>query len=378
MTQRDENQKPGLLRRMGILLGTLMTAVLAIGLVVAGSGVIAERASAPDEGPETELVTVETVSITLSDTYEIKTEYRGRLESGRKLEIGFEPGGTISEIFVDEGDIVRAGQVLARLDVASLEAQLAAETAARDALEAQTELARRTAERQKELNARDFASAQRLDEAELSLAQLLAEVRRANATILATEIALSKSEVIAPFDAEIGTRTADDGARVQPGQPILTLFEAQAPQFRVGIPADVAGSLELGAEFSVDFGSHASTAVLTRIRGDINTSTRTRDLVLELSTDEPAVEGALGTLVLNRAVPGQGAWVPASALSEGIRGLWTLFVVEEGVTRREAVELVHLDGEQAYVRGHLQTGMDVVATGPHRIAAGQSVVQAGS
>ncbi len=378
MTQSEKKQKPTLLRRTGYLLGTVATITLAVGLVSAGSGVIAERAAATEEGSQAAPITVQTVSITLSDSYQIETLYRGRVEAGRKVDLGFESGGTVAEILVDEGDKVEADQTLARLDTASLEAQLAAETAARDALEAQAELARRTAERQKELNARDFASAQRLDEAELTLAQLTAEVRRANAAILATEVALEKSEVRAPFDAEIGSRLIDEGARVQPGQSLVTVFEARAPQFRVGLPADVANTLSAGKEVSITFGTNTAKAVVSRVRGDINTATRTRDLVLDLPSDVPATEGALGTMLLQRTVAGKGAWVPATALSEGVRGLWTLFVVENGVTQREAVELVHMDKDRAYVRGHLATGMEVVATGPHRIAAGQAVVQAGS
>ena len=379
MPQSNGIEQPGILRRIGTLVGTLMTIAIAGVLVTMGSGVIAERAATGDEGASTQAaLTVETVPVVLADGYTVRAEYRGRIEAGRQVDLGFEPSGTLAEVMVDEGDVVAEGDILARLETRSLAAQRAAEVAARDALAAQVELARRTAERQKELNARDFASVQRLDEAELTLAQLLAELRRAEAAILATDIAIEKSVLLAPFDAVIGQRQMDDGARVQPGQPVLTLYEATAPRFRVGVPEGIASALTEGAELTVEIDGRTVTGVIERIRSDINGATRTRDLILTLPAGTKAVEGALGRLSFDRDVAGKGAWVPATALSEGARGLWTVFVVRDGVVAREAVELVHIDGDSAFVRGHLTDTMQVVATGPHRIAAGQSVTQAGS
>ncbi|MEL7027384.1 MAG: efflux RND transporter periplasmic adaptor subunit, partial [Pseudomonadota bacterium] len=339
MAQTEEAKKPGVLRRIGILVGTVSTIGLAVALVGAGSGVIAERASIEVSDAPVEPMPVDTFAITLQDSYEITAQYRGRVEAGRRVDLGFEAGGTVAEILVDEGDKVAAGQVLATLDTLSLDAQRAAEVAALDALKAQVELARRTADRQRELRARDFATDQRLDEAELTLAQLKAEVRRAEAAISATDVALAKSVLRAPFDAEIGSRGSDDGARVQPGQPLVTLFEATAPSFRIGVPAEIAQSLTEGDTFDLEINGARVGATLKRIRGDIDPATRTRDLVLELPAEFFAAEGALGTLTLKRMAPGQGAWVPTAALSEGIKGLWTLFVVEDGIAQREAVEL---------------------------------------
>ncbi len=98
-----------------------------------------------------------------------------------------------------------------------------------------------------------------------------------------------------------------------------------------------------------------------------------RDLLFSLPEGSDFPEGTLATLALNRDVEGKGAWVPAEALGEGVRGLWTLFVVEDGVAHREAVELVHSAEGRAYVRGHLRDGTEIVAAGPHRIADGQHV-----
>lgn len=378
MTETVKPQKPTILRRVGILAGTLATIVLAIALVAAGSDVIAERAKEAPQVSERRAVSVATQPLLLVDSYEVEATYRGRIEAGRRLDLGFETGGTLAEILVEEGDRVTMGQRLATLDTAILAAQRAAEVAARDALAAQVELARRTAERQRELKARDFASGQRLDEAELALARLRAELQRAEAAIAAKDVALEKSVILAPFDAVIGARLVDDGARIGAGQALFTLFEAATPQFRVGVPTHEAETLAPGLEMSVRLGSDDLPATLQRVRGDIAAATRTQDLIFDLPAGTVAAEGALGTLTLARTVEGQGAWVPSTALSEGIKGLWTIFIVKDGVAYREAVELVHSDGGRAFIRGHFSGTESVVTTGPHRIANGQPVLAAGS
>jgi hypothetical protein len=90
----------------------------------------------------------------------------------------------------------------------------------------------------------------------------------------------------------------------------------------------------------------------------------------------------LGRLTLTRSVSGEGAWLPRAALSEGVRGLWTVFLVvarPEGLfTRREAVELLHAETDRVFVRGAFPTGAKVVLSGSHRLADGQAVVLPGA
>ena len=63
------------------------------------------------------------------------------------------------------------------------------------------------------------------------------------------------------------------------------------------------------------------------------------------------------------------------------RGLWNILTVvtREGqaITQNEAVEILHIDGERAYVRGTFQPGAEIVAGGTNRVIAGQRVALAG-
>ncbi|MGB0904225.1 MAG: efflux RND transporter periplasmic adaptor subunit, partial [Mangrovicoccus sp.] len=93
-------------------------------------------------------------------------------------------------------------------------------------------------------------------------------------------------------------------------------------------------------------------------------------------TKAPAF-GSVVRLQTLRTVQDQGLWLPLSALTEGPRGLWTVYIVADAengqVVAREAVELLYADETRAFVRGAFQPGQEVIADGPHRVAVGQYV-----
>jgi hypothetical protein len=70
--------------------------------------------------------------------------------------------------------------------------------------------------------------------------------------------------------------------------------------------------------------------------------------------------------------------VPRNALVSGVRGLWSLFVVEvidgEQQLVAKLVEMVHTDNKKSFVRGALQDGAPVVIDGVQRLVPGQKVL----
>ena len=357
----------------GTVLGTTLALGAAGSLVWLGTSEIAARAEKLPSDAVPEPVPVVTAPLVVRDAYAVMSRYTGRVEARRRVDLGFEQGGTVAELDVDEGERVAAGDVLARLDTRALAAERAAQVAGRDALRAQAELAQLTADRQKSLLDQNHISRQRFDEARLEVARIEAEIRRAEATIASIDVALDKAVLRAPFDAVLGFRAVDPGARVAGGAPVVELYEDAPAQFRVGLPADIAEGLSEGATLDVEIGGRIHTASVALIRPDIEPATRTRAVILDLPEGVGVSEGALGTVGIAREAAGTGAWVPSAALVEGVRGLWTLYLVKDGHARREAVELIHSDGDRAYVRGAFGGSTAVVAEGPHRISHNQAV-----
>lgn len=378
---QDGNPTPSLTRRILKILGTVtstsITAAIAVGLVVTGSSFIADRADSvglPDIAPP---VTVRTQPMAREPGYTVTRSFVGQLEAAQEADLAFEAGGTLAAIFVEEGAYVEAGAVLARTDTRALSADRDATLAARTALEAQLELAKLTTARQERLEQQGFAATQRFDEARLSVMELTARIDQTDAQIARIDVALDKSELRAPFAGRVGARMADLGQTVGSGAPVLRLLEEAAPRLRVGLPADLAVDLAIGAQADAVFGAQAYAATLVYLRPDLDPRTRTRSAVFELVLSEgqtaPAY-GQSGQIRLTQTVEDPGAWVPLMALREGVNGSWTVMAVDgENRATLEAVELLHSSASHAFVRGSFSDGAALIAAGPHRVVPGQLV-----
>ncbi len=373
--------KRSLVGRLSAYAVTLLFGVAAVGLVAGGTTIIAERAAAvegPDPAP---LLSVATTPIAIEPGYRVERRFVGQVEAAQRTAVAFEQGGTVTEIAVDEGDAVAQGALIARLDTRLIDAEADRLRATRQALSAQQELARRTSERQQKLNEQGFASTQSLDQASLGLAELSARIAEIDAALVGIAVQLEKAELNAPFAGRIAMRSVDVGAAVGSGAPVVTLLEDRAPQFRVGIDPDLAGELSRGSGARIEIGADTHDARFVSLLPDVDPATRTRVALFELASNAQAPFGITGTLIVDETVAADGAWVPVSALKQGVRGLWTITTVQgtdDATVEVEAVEIIHADATNAFVRGTFRDGAQLVTGGAHRIVSGQRVrIEAG-
>lgn len=199
----------------------------------------------------------------------------GRLESNQ-LFIATKRPGRIKEVLFDEGDTVEAGQIVARMDTDSLEAELrqaqaqvkAAEDSQKVALaeidvkKAALEYNQKQYKRSKELVPKGAVSEQ---EAEIDNARLLAsqaELVAAQARAVQTQSAIdaAKAEVdrltseikdsvlIAPINARIDTRLSEPGEVLGAGGRVFSILDLRDVYMYVFMPAEISGKIALGAE----------------------------------------------------------------------------------------------------------------------------------
>jgi RND family efflux transporter MFP subunit len=289
---------------------------------------------------------------------------------------------------VDLGDSVAAGQLLAQLDTRALASDLrraqseeVLAAANRRSASAQTELAANTERRVRALRANGNVSQQAFDEAHLqyrvSRAQLevaQASLGRAQAAVEAMEVALSEAEIRAPFGGVIQARQVDEGSQIGPGSPALSLVETSKREAHIGIPESAVTSLTVGDAYTIIWQNVSASAQLRSLLPEVNPNTRTVTAVFTVA-DQRIPLGAVVELSLRQRVPGNGFWVPIDALTAMDRGLWGVFIIDaENIVQQRLVEIVHNEGDRAFVRGLLSTSDRVVATGTQRIVAGQRVI----
>ena len=158
---------------------------------------------------------------------------------------------------------------------------------------------------------------------------------------------------------------------------MLRLLETGRPQARIGLPPAMAGTLAAEQTYALTIQGRTVDGTLVAFRPDLETGTRTVVALFDVELDVPVTAGEIVELSLISRVAGAGTWIPISALQEGETGLWSLFVVvdDDGgpVIAREAVEIIHVADQRAYVRGTFADGSRIVVAGTNRITPGQRV-----
>ncbi|WOR16441.1 efflux RND transporter periplasmic adaptor subunit [Hyphomonas sp. FCG-A18] len=361
------------------LKGLVFLLVIAVIVALLAAFVLTQRS---EEGPLVPTaapvpISVDVVEVSLSDTLSLEERFTGLVSPRRTSALGFQSGGRIVALRADIGDRVRTGAVLARLDTRALEAQLAAAEATVVEAEAAYALAQATVERQKTLNERGHVSQQRVDEAIAQANTSLARIDAARASADTLQVQIDLARIVAPYAGVITARMADEGAIAAPGQPVFELVENGVLEARIGLPAELSQTLTIGETYLLIADQGEVSATLRAVTGVIDANQRTVTTIFDINNIDEVASGAVVRITLSRDVTEQGLWVPVSALAESQRGLWSVYLARsEGETiraQKSVVEIVHSEGDRAYVRGAIRNGDLVIIDGLQRITPGQAV-----
>ncbi len=373
MNTKDNPQRAFFQRTLQIgLFGLVPFVGLIMLLFAAGSGQVS---SAPTEA---KIPLVEYSELTIQQRYIAQRRVVGRVEASSQGRLGFELGGTLEATLVDEGQQVEQGQLLATLDTARLDAQKAQLKAAQKRAESNLRLARLTEERVIDLVKKKLESPQRLDEVRESTVAASASLLEIEAQIEGVDVQLEKSQILAPFKGEVISRLVDNGSVVGQGQNVFVIQQSDELQVRIAMGASDAQTFVLGQEVELYNRKHSSYATVTSIAANRRLSTQTVDVIFTLPNSAHGIlAGDLLSLQLKQPVDEAGAWVARQALSSGVRGLWTLYVVEsiqgEDHVIPRSVEVLYSYKDRVYVRGPLRTGERYVIAGAHRLTPDQVV-----
>jgi RND family efflux transporter MFP subunit len=302
----------------------------------------------------------------------------GRAEASQSTNVGFDSSGVLAEVFVDEGEYVKKGQVLATLNGQRLQARRKELQASLFRTEAEARIAKLSLTRVRELVEKRLESAQALDESIESFASADAAVEEMKARLNSLSVDLAKSKLMAPYDGQITQRIVDLGAAVNPGQALFTLQAMDALEVRMALATDLANTFSLGQQVELMRGTASFLAEVKSVAKQRQLATQTIDVIFMLvEDDQKLVPGDLLNIRQSRQHNAQGYWLPRTSLMSSLRGLWSVFVVtqtEQGeLLNSKLVEVSHVEEDRVYVRGALINNDKVVVDGLQRLVAGQKV-----
>ncbi|MEM1024795.1 MAG: efflux RND transporter periplasmic adaptor subunit [Myxococcota bacterium] len=325
----------------------------------------------PADGPP--VLPVRTEALKPQDHYEVERAFLGLVRPAQSTALGFERDGRVARVEVDEGETLEAGQLVATLDTARLQAERSRLRAQLRQLDAKVDLSERTSRRVNALADKKYASEQSRDEAALGLQADRAQRDEVQAALQQLEVELQKSVLKAPFAGTVVRRAVDPGAVVGPGQPVLELQGRSVAEAEIGLPVRRAGKMDRDRSYELRWRGETVHAPLSSVVDRVRPGARTVTALFALPADRRWVEAERIELLLRERIEADGYSIPLTALTRGPRGSWMVYVADGGIVVPEAVEILHADEERAFVRGTLQARQALVLDGTHRVVPGQRV-----
>lgn len=291
--------------------------------------------------------------------------------------------GQIVEILFREGQAVKKGDVLARIDPTLYKAQLDQALAKKAQDEAQLENAKRDLERYSRLAETNAATKQQADTQRATVAQIEAQLKADQAAIDSARATLAYTEVKAPFDGRTGIRNLDEGTLVRAGdatglvtlsqiQPIAVVFNV--PQQQLARVASAASTGPLAVEAMDAEGARAvDRGTLEVIDNQVDPATGTVRLKASFPNRDLALwPGAFVNVRLLVETLRDVVVVPTAAVQRGPKGTF-VYAVGDGTVSVRDVTVTHQDERQAVVGDGLSAGERVATTSFARLAEGTKV-----
>lgn len=189
----------------------------------------------------------------------------GTLQARRAAAMRAEVQGAVLEMAVEQGQKVKKGQLLARIEDTSLQDQLiAARTAVRTARNG-VQVARAEEQRNRKLADAGVITKRDLDRAVLARNQAQAQLSEAEARLALAQQQLSRTRIRAPFDGVVSERHASAGDIVQPGTPLYTVIDPTSMRLEATVPASQLSLVKPGARVDFNVGGYGERTFAGRI-----------------------------------------------------------------------------------------------------------------
>ena len=322
----------------------------------------------------------------------------GYVTARRQATVSTQITGTLTEVLIEEGDHVKAGQVLARLDDTAQRASLAQAQAQAQAAEAQLvqyqaqlEQARRDLVRNQDLVKRQLVSQQALETASTQVDSLAAQVeaqRRqvqlARATVQGAQVQLGYTIVHAPFTGVVTAKAAQPGEIVSPVSAgggftrtgVGTIVDMDSLEIDVDVNEAYIHRVQPGQAAQATLDAYPDWNIPAHVIAIIPTADRSKATVkvrIGIDQKDPRILPDMGVRVSfleqapregagGSAPPPKGVLVPATAIVERA-GQSVVFVIDGGRAQQRPVTAGQSFGELRLVEG-LAAGVQVVRTPP--------------
>tara|TARA_R110002049_G_scaffold117332_2_gene270500 strand:+ start:82243 stop:83481 length:1239 start_codon:yes stop_codon:yes gene_type:complete len=347
--------------------GSARSKFIAGGLVLVilawmGSGLILPSDDGVAPAKKATAAKVVTVAVRPS-TAEVVTQVfvaEGQALPDRDTMIRAETGGEVAEVLVKKGADVEAGDVIARLDIATRQSDLTR-------AEAELSRAQREYDNAEALLSRGVSTVDRVSQARATLAA-------AEASLATAQQAIQDADIRAPFAGRLETLDIDAGEFVSMGAEVARLVDNTPLTISVQIPQQSLRDVKVGQQASVDFITGAeATGKVQFVSTSASAETRTFEAEITVDNADAAIPAGISAQVRIPTGEVQAHFVSPAILSLGTDGTLGIKTVnEENTVVFNAIGIVRAQTDGIWVSG-LPESAQIITIGQGFVNNGEVV-----
>ncbi len=298
------------------------------------------------------------------ETFVQKLTLTASAKAGREVTIASESPGRVVEVNFDKGDKVIRGQILIRLDDATLKAKIAMATVDKD-------LAELEYRKQKTLSDQGGGIS------EFQLEQSRLRLEAAKARLRELDVELDKLTIKSPITGMILSRETEPGEIVSPGAPLARSAELRPIKVVTGAPELAIADFHIGKEALITFDAYPGknfVGKVTFLSLEVNPRARTFDCEIELANDQMMILPEMSAKVsfTRKTLPGS-ILIPQTSVLELADGHAVFVVDANNIAHQRRVKLIDSADEKALVSSGLAEGDILVTLGHRNLIDGDTV-----
>ena len=293
----------------------------------------------------------------------ISASYAGTatLEAPGEAQVVAKTSGVMVQLLAEEGDVVKKGQVLARIDQdrPRLEAERARATVNK---------LRNNYRRAQELLAQKLVSAEAVD-------QIRYDLESAQASLDLAQLELSYTNIVAPFDGVIAQRMVKPGNLIALNAPVFRIVDNSSLEAPLNVPEREMATLRAGMPLRMVVDSAPGKVFegrVDRVSPVVDAGRGTVRVVAAFEGSSELRPGMFGRIEVVYDERPDALTLPRTALLEE-NGETAVYVVRDKKAVRVLVQLGYVNGEIAEVRSGLQEGEQVITAGKVAVRDGSEV-----
>jgi RND family efflux transporter MFP subunit len=315
-----------------------------------------------DHTDQENYISVETYTVVKDETPS-RSEYIGIIEEDLSVSVSFPVTGNIEKIYVNEGQPVKKGDLLAELNSYSLtNLHAAALSSLRQAEDAMRRL-------QSLYDKNSLPEIQYIEmQTKLEQARSAEAIARKN---------LEDSRIYAPFSGIIGRKMADAGENILPNQAVLTVLQIEKVNIKIAVPEKEINTINIGQPATIRVsaaGDDHFEGTVSRKGVSANSVSHTYNTwILVNNQDNKLLPGMVCNVSIRNNMSEYTIVVPNHCILQDGNGNTFVWKVVNGQAKKQIIETGHQKSEGVGIISGLSIGDEIISKGYQKVSDGQKL-----